>query len=94
MCAVRWVVAVLLTEFLQSCRLETVASMHRELYRADSWAIAMPLTGRCVRTEPGQSQGHPQAGLIWPGGQQAWLDRRAASLAGGMAMGLFELYVT
>ena len=87
--AVRGVVAV-----LQSCRLEAVTSIHRELYWADSGAIAMPLAGRCGRPEPGHSQGHPQAGSIWPGGQQAWLDRQAAGQAGGMAMGLFELYVT
>ncbi len=38
MCAVRGVVAVLQTEFLQGCRLEAVTSTHRELYRAASWA--------------------------------------------------------
>lgn len=64
--AVRWVVAVLLTEFLQICRLEQVACMPRSLCQAASWAIAAQLACRCVRTEPGQSHGYPEAGSIWP----------------------------
>lgn len=79
--AVRWVVAVLLTEFLQSCRLEAVASMHRELYRADSGAIAIPLAGRCVRTEPGL-YGLARARAIRRPGQSGRTCRKPGSTGG------------
>ena len=51
-CAVRGVVAVLQTEFMQSCRLEAVASMPWAMCQEASWAIAAQLAGRCGRTGP------------------------------------------
>ncbi len=81
--AVRWVVAVLLTEFLQGCRLEAVASIHRELYRADSGAIAIPLDGRCGRPEPGlYGLARARARAIRRPGQSGWTCSKPGSTGG------------